>query len=1096
MTVVHSGSIVTRSDGQRFLILDAKYNKITPPNGVTKLPSSTKSAQFLIRKTIGEPFYAPPLAQHLTIANIEPFDCAAALNTANHETEIGKEKIIELLEKHQYDKAKALHRQKYIDLIGEEWLKLRIEAYRDAERVAALNEIEEALKQYDFDKAFKLRRNKYSELVDDLSFNPLYNRYKREEIAKNELITQRAQNELESLLKEGRLRDARKKYHGFYSKVVSKAWFNTTRAYYKQQKAQTDLLGLLSNYRFDDATTYYEKNRCSEYLDRAWFDGQVRRYKQIKEESVWENLIGPAQEELKVFNFAAADQKAPTTHYERYLDEKARYVAKWFKEEVFLRDADGNEKPFTLDDEQALAIADFRKNILVAARAGSGKTRTLVAKIVLLIKKYGIPYTDLLVFVFNRRAMEEINARLNNIVIKPKGSSRNEHVVDSDKVAKTFHSFVTDLIYNVCQEKETLGEILSDSEENGPMRTRFIQEIINELPKERLYEFFRKEATEIIDGDENESDVYDYVRNQRYETLDGKTVRSRSEKIICDYLFEHGIEYRYENTIFVKGLSSICVDEESAKWIENFDKDQIKPDFYLPQYGTFWEHWMFNGEEPRDSIEKDLLDVYDEYNKTREWKKKFYSKAWLDGDKLRQNQKLSGTQRIREVASSGPLIETYRPLNMDREAFELSIEAKLKDRGIAIEKRPTAELIDAVWAKQIKRFATMVRSFIDRSEQKYFDDLPKLRDDISKCACNARTRDFLEISLDCYEKYLSYLRRDSLGNSSLDAANSDLTQYEKYGTDFNLLLHYASEIIRRNTDSRVREIINSKKYIIIDEYQDFSELFFELVESIRANCPDLGIFAVGDDWQAINRFAGSDTKFFTNFEQYFGSNSARHSISTNYRCDKAIVENAQKVIHGELNDDSKTRTRKNAEEGTVSIVNPDKVFISYIDDSDDLYKSLAGSKNEAQYLKGCVKIIKKYITSDKKLTKTILILHRKNKFNGETIGEFLKTLKDALYEKYRIARSELDDKISILTMHRSKGLEKDVVIILEADDGVIPMVHQDTSLYALFGETERIVLDDQARLFYVAMTRAKQDLYIMHESQDKAERDGFVKYLQ
>ena len=81
-----------------------------------------------------------------------------------------------------------------------------------------------------------------------------------------------------------------------------------------------------------------------------------------------------------------------------------------------------------------------------------------------------------------------------------------------------------------------------------------------------------------------------------------------------------------------------------------------------------------------------------------------------------------------------------------------------------------------------------------------------------------------------------------------------------------------------------------------------------------------------------------------------------------------------------------------------------------------------------------------------------------------------------------------------MTMHKSKGLEAEVVIILEVDAGVIPKTHPDTKLYGVFGETEDDVLDDQKRLFYVAMTRAKKRLYIIHDETNGGD-DGFVKYL-
>ena len=69
------------------------------------------------------------------------------------------------------------------------------------------------------------------------------------------------------------------------------------------------------------------------------------------------------------------------------------------------------------------------------------------------------------------------------------------------------------------------------------------------------------------------------------------------------------------------------------------------------------------------------------------------------------------------------------------------------------------------------------------------------------------------------------------------------------------------------------------------------------------------------------------------------------------------------------------------------------------------------------------------------------------------------------------------------------------MIIMEADEGIIPKTHPDTCLFRMFGETEEVALDDQKRLFYVAMTRAKKRLYIMHEKVKKRKMNGFTPYL-
>ena len=79
------------------------------------------------------------------------------------------------------------------------------------------------------------------------------------------------------------------------------------------------------------------------------------------------------------------------------------------------------------------------------------------------------------------------------------------------------------------------------------------------------------------------------------------------------------------------------------------------------------------------------------------------------------------------------------------------------------------------------------------------------------------------------------------------------------------------------------------------------------------------------------------------------------------------------------------------------------------------------------------------------------------------------------------------ERILPMTLHSAKGLEANVVILLEVDDSIIPCVHPDSSLFKIFGETEKVVIDDQKRLFYVALTRAEDDLYILYNGEKKSD---------
>ncbi|MDA1280118.1 MAG: UvrD-helicase domain-containing protein [Chloroflexi bacterium] len=116
--------------------------------------------------------------------------------------------------------------------------------------------------------------------------------------------------------------------------------------------------------------------------------------------------------------------------------------------------------------------------------------------------------------------------------------------------------------------------------------------------------------------------------------------------------------------------------------------------------------------------------------------------------------------------------------------------------------------------------------------------------------------------------------------------------------DFDGLMLKASERVhdgqtvfeRRNNRAELSAI----RHILVDEFQDFSEPFFRLINAIKTQSPDAALFLVGDDWQAINGFAGSELRFFVNVDQYFGPTS-RLNVVTNYRSQKNIVRAANTI---------------------------------------------------------------------------------------------------------------------------------------------------------------------------------------------------------
>jgi superfamily I DNA/RNA helicase len=318
--------------------------------------------------------------------------------------------------------------------------------------------------------------------------------------------------------------------------------------------------------------------------------------------------------------------------------------------------------------------------------------------------------------------------------------------------------------------------------------------------------------------------------------------------------------------------------------------------------------------------------------------------------------------------------------------------------------------------------------------------------------------------------------------------------------DFDDLLLYELELFKKHPE--VREKWQKRfKHILIDEYQDTNTIQYQLVKLLVNE--KRNICVVGDDWQAINRFAGSEVEYFKEFEKFFPDGVRRCEITTNYRCDREVVEKARKFMAKAMGEKGEFRAFSRRM-GKVMVVDPrvtecELPLVKYdrrVSGRDAVYAEMARrmlgrepKRKTVRYVKTVVELMRV-----NRKAQEIMLLHRNNEMNLEwmSLVRLTRGLKWGLERMGVMSEEEFDAKVRVMTMHKSKGLEAEVVIILEADEGVIPKLHPDTLLYGMFGETLDVALDDQKRLFYVAMTRAKRRLYIIHDGSSGA---GFVKYL-
>ena len=326
---------------------------------------------------------------------------------------------------------------------------------------------------------------------------------------------------------------------------------------------------------------------------------------------------------------------------------------------------------------------------------------------------------------------------------------------------------------------------------------------------------------------------------------------------------------------------------------------------------------------------------------------------------------------------------------------------------------PTQDMIDN--AKQ----------FITRAEQQYFQDYKKLASQIAKekDSSHYKLLRFFEKILIIYH---AYLKKHNLIN-------------------FNQMIAKACQKIEKST----------YEYIFIDEYQDFSLLFLTLIKSLRQKCPDAHLLAVGDDWQAINRFAGSNVEYFQHFEKYFPEDCIKLFIPTNYRSGKRIVDNANFFMSRSLKDYNGCKSGNHLKS---------QIFVC---DLNRLNLPLSRiPKDQPLILTKYYFIVQKIIA--KNPGKSVKILSRNNHLN----------IKNLSLEDFCVPFQNTPD-LTFSTIHRSKGLEADIVILLEVDAKKFPSPDKTNELYKIFGDTAKTLLEDEHRLFYVALTRPKEKLYIL-----------------
>ncbi len=248
------------------------------------------------------------------------------------------------------------------------------------------------------------------------------------------------------------------------------------------------------------------------------------------------------------------------------------------------------------------------------------------------------------------------------------------------------------------------------------------------------------------------------------------------------------------------------------------------------------------------------------------------------------------------------------------------------------------------------------------------------------------------------------------------------------------------------------------RYIIIDEYQDISFARFNLIKEIR-NLTSARLICVGDDWQSIYRFAGSDISLFYNFEKFVGK-FEKLLIEQTYRNSQELVDVSSNYILK-----NPKQIQKNPKSKKDPVADPIK-FVHY---------------RHGDVVNVFINEIRRLVNKYGK--KSILVLGR-HSFDIDDLIKLTSGSRIKYIERTGklIIKGFEDVDISYLTIHKSKGTEADNVIVLNLKNDILGLpnkVNDDPILSLLLNDNEGYRFAEERRLFYVALTRTKNEVVLL-----------------
>lgn len=565
----------------------------------------------------------------------------------------------------------------------------------------------------------------------------------------------------------------------------------------------------------------------------------------------------------------------------------------------------------------------------------------------------------------------------------------------------TFHKLALDLIGQVNQCKPSICE-----NTDAIFINIYHQLLMNEEFRKSVFRYF-------IDFQDDEDD-WEKRKNERRQELaaqkvtrlkamlpdmDGNViyVKSKQEQKLCFVLSSLGVKFRYE--------------ESYEHQVANELHSQYKPDFSI--------YYDSHGKQKRIYLEHFGVD---EHSLVPTW---FANENGISYEEANQkyNDGITWKKYVHDKYGTKLLYTSSADFNY----FDIKEKLKkmLTDAGVPCQEKTIEELYAMVLpegSKQEKAFIRLVVTFITllKSSCKSFDSiLSKGIDDRSGFIIG-------NIFIPVFTRYQEELRK-------------------RGQIDFTDAILMATELCKQYHPVQY-------DYIIVDEFQDISVDRYQFLLALRAGNPPAKLYCVGDDWQSIYRFSGSDMALFNSFEEFFGPTDI-NKIETTYRFGEPLVSYSSWFIQKNVSQITKNIHSFNNQTKTELMFQAYERN-GYCNTIEHLISSISADKS--------IFLLGRYSFDDYYLSFAYQSVKENNKFFYIINGR----------------------KIEFLTVHKSKGLEADYVIILQCNRDVYgfpSMVSDDPVLETVLTKSDKYPHGEERRLFYVAITRAKIKTIVMYD---------------